>query len=639
MRQNKIPSYIFFLAHIFLLFLFCFTLLRLLFFFINNDTGGNIPVIILLNSFIMGVRFDTVISCYILLIPFIVLGFQSLLKPSSTIWKFVSFFIILMMIIAFFIVIADIPYYKQFNSRITIASLNWIDQPSIMLQVMFGNSLHWVLFLIFLVMSIISAFLIVRIRKGIIITESSLLIRVIYFILIGVLIFYGMRGRFQKKSPIRWGTAFFSSYFFANQMALNPVFTFIRTGLDRINGKDHINFMPVTEALSNVRKTLHLDPKENEGGIQRNVTFKEEPLYHNVVLVFMESMSAYWMSRYRNEKNLTPYLDSLAINATYIHDHFYSAGIHTFNGIHSTLYGIPAPMQLNPLKGYLNMKMSSGLPIALSENGYHTVFLCPHDAQFDNIGGYVLANGYKQLISQKDFPSSEVINTFGVPDHILFNTALETLNKTGSNPLFITILTCSNHIPLKVPEGITFKPKGETDREHVVSYSDWAIGQFMHKAAKQPWYKNTIFIFLADHGMPIDPVYDIPLSSHHIPLIIYIPQSDNHDRINGFGGQIDVFPTVMGLLRQNYTNTSLGIDLLKEQRNCVFFSADDKLACLNDSLYFIERLHADNSLFKYRNGNRSNILNKNKSIAEEMKRLSESMVQYGNYLLSNNPSN
>ena len=323
MRQNKIPSYIFVLAHIFLLFLFGFTLLRLLFFFINNDTGGNIPVIILLNSFIMGVRFDTVISCYILLIPFIVLGFQSLLKPSSTIWKFVSFFIILMMIIAFFIVIADIPYYKQFNSRITIASLNWIDQPSIMLQVMFGNSLHWVLFLIFLVMSIISAFLIVRIRKGIIITESSLLIRVIYFILIGVLIFYGMRGRFQKKSPIRWGAAFFSSYFFANQMALNPVFTFMRKGLDRINGKDHINFMPVTEALSNVRKTLHLDPKENEGGIQRNVTFKEEPLYHNVVLVFMESMSAYWMSRYRNEKNLTPYLDSLAITATYIHDHFY----------------------------------------------------------------------------------------------------------------------------------------------------------------------------------------------------------------------------------------------------------------------------------------------------------------------------
>ncbi|MFQ5335237.1 MAG: hypothetical protein ACE5DN_04095, partial [Flavobacteriales bacterium] len=299
---SKLPLYLRFLFVSYGIGLLCFTALRLLFYFHNKEIGHDIPAATLVMSFIIGLRFDVVICSYILCLPCLLLGLLSFFKPLPLLLKTTTVITITLFGIAFFIAAADIPYYTQFNSRISVAALNWADSPAVMFSVMFGEWFHWVLFLFFLVLLGIFAFLLTKAVAIQSARHQPKAMNLLVFLLTGTLVFFGMRGRFETKSPIRWGTAFFSEYFFANQMALNPVFTFIRTGLDAIKGEDRIDFIPDKEALQLLKKNLGL-PQSNDA-ISRRENIGLEAKRMNVVLVLMESMSAGWLERYGNTSGL-----------------------------------------------------------------------------------------------------------------------------------------------------------------------------------------------------------------------------------------------------------------------------------------------------------------------------------------------
>lgn len=119
-------------------------------------------------------------------------------------------------------------------------------------------------------------------------------------------------------------------------------------------------------------------------------------------------------------------------------------------------------------------------------------------------------------------PKSEVVNSFGVSDHFEMGYALNTINqkaKTGK-PFMATILTVSNHPPYIIPD--FFKPKTKEKETQIVEYADWAIGDFLKKASREPWYKNTIFVIQADHGKLVGksegelPQSYKPHSAHHL---------------------------------------------------------------------------------------------------------------------------
>ena len=136
-------------------------------------------------------------------------------------------------------------------------------------------------------------------------------------------------------------------------------------------------------------------------------------------------------------------------------------------------------------------------------------------------------------------------------------------------------MTASDHGPYIIPE--YFKPKPNDLTKQIVEYADWSIGKFISNAKKKRWFENTIFVFISDHGTALSPVYEMPLNYHHSPLIILSPnileESKTYSQI---GGQIDVFPTIMGLLNFTYLNNTFGMDLLKAKRPFIYFSADDK---------------------------------------------------------------
>lgn len=655
LKAVKIPLWvtpITLVAKIYLQGILFFTIFRFLFLILNWSQVSQIEnnkFYTLLCSFLMGWRFDTVVSMYILAIPTLI--FLSTYHFHTT-KKFAIYFLYLFCALifplTFLISAADIPYYEQFGNRFNTMAFTWLDNPKFVIGMILGEVRYWIFaipligFIWFWVrimmrqkkrqLKYLSEVLEVKIslKQAIYYALSSLFLIAIMFL--------GMRGRIEKKSPIRIGTAFFSNYNFPNQMALNPSFTLLRSWLDDLNDENKLlSLIDDNVALLELQKQLNITQViPNESPIARQITDSVVSSKPNVILVIMESMSAAKMKKYGNPLDLTPNLERLGSNG-YFFNNIYTAGIHTYNGIFSTLYSFPALLKKHPMNEFPT-PIYTGLPGILKENGYNTTFFLTHDDQFDNMGGFLKANHFDQIISQKDYPSKEVLSTLGVPDHFMFEFAIQEISKKqfSKKPFFAAFMTGSDHGPFIIPNNISFKAKSSDTKTAIVEYADWAIGHLIELAKKQSWYNNTIFVFVADHGYSGNSPYEISLDYHHTPFIIYSPKYIPVGKeFNQIGLQIDVSPTVLGLMHINYTNNTPGINLLKESRKFATFSSDDKIGCINDSMFSVIRPDKSMGLYRYKEKSTADVLTKNKSLADSMIIYSYSLLQASQWLIKN----
>ena len=230
----------------------------------------------------------------------------------------------------------------------------------------------------------------------------------------------------------------------------------------------------------------------------------------------------------------------------------------------------------NLMKGTVTPRRQ-GIATVLKKYGYENMFFMTHEAQYDNMKAFFQTNGYDDIYSQENYPRSEVVNSFGVSDHFELDYALNTINQKARNgkSFMATILTVSNHPPYIIPE--YFTPKTKEKETQIVEYADWAIGDFLKKARQEPWYQNTIFVIQADHGKLIGKNDgELPQSYNHIPLVIFGP-SVPQMQYAGLGMQVDVMPTLFHLMHLDYEYEGFGVDLLKQQRQMVFYSADNQI--------------------------------------------------------------
>lgn len=626
----RVPAYIKYLFLVYLSAIGFFTLFRLAFLLAHLPIASEVPLKILAYSFLMGYRFDTAVTCYILSMPMILLVIFSLVKINiNKQFTITNYYFVIVFSFSFLVCGIDIPYYTHFGSKFTHSALFWFDTPGFILKLIFTSPVYWLYFLFFIALSLVFLLLLKKIKRKVLWSMRDIAPKAKPFLFAASagLLFLGIRGRFEQKSPLRWGTAFFSEYSFANQMGLNPLFTFSKTTLESFRPENQrVNFMDEKEALLNVRK--YLGVPDSSANIERyfpgDSSFQAKP---NVILVIMESMSAKFMGSFGNEKHLTPVLDSL-MNESWAFTGFFSSGNHTFNGVYSTLFGMPALMARHPMKDFDNMRQNSGIANELHKRGYETMFMCTHDEQFDNMGGFMKQNGFHRIISQKDYKKEELLSALGVPDHILFREVISKCNEL-KQPFFTAVLTASNHPPVIIPENISFRSKQEDIDLVSVQYADWSIGQFLKDVQDEKWFDSTLFVFVSDHGRFVTGwVYDMPVSYHHIPLIIYGPKILKDKRkFNQLGSQIDLMATLMGILNIGFTNTSLGVNILKEKRDFVFFNEDNNLGCLNDSLFYVQRESGVNSLYYYQNNNITEYIDTYPDLVAGMKKYAESMMQ------------
>jgi phosphoglycerol transferase MdoB-like AlkP superfamily enzyme len=374
-------------------------------------------------------------------------------------------------------------------------------------------------------------------------------------------------------------------------MGVNPVFCLLSSTLDDRRPENRtLHLMDAERAVAEAQQFLSRTGIEGISPIARRVEGNAEGEKRNVVLIFLESLSAKHLQRFGGE-GITPTLDSLWQQSLSFAN-FYSVGTHTNQGLYATLYGFPSIMKRNAMKGSA-IPNYSGLPTVLQENGYQTFFFMTHEAQYDNMNAFFRSNGFEKIYAQEDYPKEKIANRFGVQDDFLFEYAHPILNNAAKEgrPFFASLLTITNHPPYVLPD--YFSPRTNKPETQVVEYADWAVKKFMDAAAKEPWFDNTLFVFVGDHGKMVGQAdCELPESYNHVPFMIYGTGITPEERTD-FAGQVDIGPTLLSLLDISYVQNNFGINLVQEKRPCIFYSADNTVAARDSSHLYVYNPDAD----------------------------------------------
>ena len=543
-------------------------------------SNGDVPSTA--TAFLNGVWFDNVIACYLMIVPLAVLLAAACFGRYERGWrKGVSIWFSILYPITFLISASNIPYFAFFFKNINSSIFEWFGYTGTTAGMVFGESSFYLYILLFFVSVVGYIFLMRKLNKWF---DSKLengndwkyIPRIVTTLCLIALCIFGIRGR-TGYNPIKISEAYYCEDPFLNQLGINPTFNLLTSVMDDMRKENaELHLMPYSDAITYTRRSLGITGGIDSAHILRRYVKADSTVKkRNVVFILMESMSGALLKTFGQQQTLTPTLDSL-YHHSLAFTNFYSAGIHTNHGMTASLYSFPALMERNLMKGTVTPHRD-GIPTVLKKYGYHNMFFMTHEAQYDNMNAFFRTNGYDDIYSQENYPKSARVNAFGVPDHFLFDYALPVINHTAKSgkPFFTTLLTVSNHPPFIIPSW--FHPKTKDPETQIVEYADWCIGDFINKAKKQPWYKNTIFVILADHGKIVGNVdAELPQSYNHIPLIIFgedVPQQI----YGGLATQVDVMPTLLGLMNMSYEYNGFGINLLKQQRDMVFYSADNQI--------------------------------------------------------------
>lgn len=576
---------------------------------ITADVRGDIGAY--LTAFVRGIWFDNVIGCYLLLLPLVAFTIAGCLGYCGRkLFKGASLFFGFFYALVFMACAGNIPYFAYFTKILNSSIWNWAEHGGTTLGMMFGESSYYLYIGYFFGFTAIFAYLLhrynLRWAQWVACTPpepnprkswKSIAEKLAVALPLVALCLFGIRGR-TGYNPIKVSAAYFCNSPILNQLGVNPMFCLLTSTLDDLRSENQtLQLMEGDKAIAQAQQLLQRKGIDGISPIARAVKADSAPTRQNVVMVLMESLSAKFMERFGNEQHLTPNLDSL-FRKSLAFANFYSAGTHTNHALYASLYSFPSIMKRNAMKGSA-IPNYSGLPTILRENGYHTMFFMTHESQYDNMNAFFRSNGFEDIYAQENYPKEKIANHFGVQDDFLFEYALPVLRQSAQSgkPFFATLLTITNHPPYVIPE--YFQPRTQQPETQVVEYADWAVGRFMQAASREEWFDNTLFVFFGDHGKMVGQAdCELPESYNHIPFFIYgkgIAAQERQD----FAGQVDIAPTILGLLNIDYLQNNFGINLMKEQRPCIFYTADNTVAARDSSHLYVYNPDADHE-FCYR---------------------------------------
>lgn len=283
----------------------------------------------------------------------------------------------------------------------------------------------------------------------------------------------------------------------------------------------------------------------------------------NVIVVLMESMGSEFFSEFRTDgKKLTPELEKLAGQSLYF-SHVYATGTRTVRGIEALTLARP-PLPGMPIVRREGNDHLRGVWTMFRERSYDLKWVYGGYGYFDNMNAYFAGNGF-EVVDRTVLSSGEITfsNVWGVCDEDLYARVLKEADASAASgrPFFSFVLTTSNHRPYTYPEGrIPIPPR--SGRDGGVMYADYAVGRFMEEARKRPWFDDTVFVFVADHGASSSGREEIKPANHHIPLIIHAPKFFKPERHDRPISQIDAVPTLLSLLRFQYVGDFYGMNAL-----------------------------------------------------------------------------
>lgn len=302
-------------------------------------------------------------------------------------------------------------------------------------------------------------------------------------------------------------------------------------------------------------------PVESTTPERRHIPGGNEYRY-NVIQIVVESLSADFLGVFGNDEGLTPNLDRLARDSL-LFSRMMATGTRTVRGMESLTLSVPPTPGQSIVKRPTNDVLQSTGTVFRGK-GYRPAFFYAGYGYFDNMNDFFGRNGFE--VHDRGTESGDIVfaNAWGVSDEDLYRWVLADADRQyeKGQPFFDFVMTTSNHRPYTYPEGRIEIASG-TGRAGAVKYTDYALGRFLASAREKPWFGDTIFVIVADHCASSAGKTSLPVVNYRIPLLFYAPGIVDPGVVDTLGSQVDVAPTLFGLLGWGYDSEFFGKDLLR----------------------------------------------------------------------------
>lgn len=386
---------------------------------------------------------------------------------------------------------------------------------------------------------------------------------------------------------VRPSLADVSGNHYVNELSKNGCYSMFAAFFENIiEYKDFYPTADEKEVFARLRELVRTDNSrfvdDEAFSIARTITCPGEEKRYNVMVVVVESLSTEFLGAFGNPKGLTPRLDAVA-GESLVFRNLYASGTRTDRGLEAITLSIPPTPGRSVLKRANNAHMFT-LGSVLQQRGYHTRFIYGGLSYFDNMNAFFGGNGF-EIIDGPLFPAAEVTfkNAWGLCDEDVLRRAVGEADKSFAQgkPFLSIIMTTSNHRPYTYPQKIDI-PSG-SGRDGAIKYTDYAIGDFLDQARSRPWFSDTIFVIVADHCANVAGRAEVPVARYHIPLLVYCPAHVQPGQVDALCSQIDLAPTILGLLNVSYVSRFYGKDVLREDPKRALLGNYQKLGLLTEN--------------------------------------------------------
>lgn len=654
--RYKIPKTLLWVANLLVIFFFIFTLYRFITFLAFRPQSVSFADAV--PSFLMGMRYDLRWIAFALL-PIVVMSLLPKFSPfySTRNKKWWTWYLAIVTFIIFFFFAAGFGSFSYNQTPLDAGAMNFAEDFSISLKMMW-QTYPMILMLSGLVIAVLlfrwmyhrSHWRVINRTDG----KGIPYRRKYFFISIIILLLFAW-GNFSWP-PLGRSDSFRFKNSFKSYLAINPLQNFFATLKLR---KPDFNERKAREVFPVMARWMQLQDS-NTFSFRREIaprsnSFESKP---NIVLIQCESFSMYKSTMSGNPLNTTPFFDSLCRNGVFFEKCF-APHFSTARALFAILSGIP-DAQL--------FKFSSRNPEAVKQRtiinsleDYEKHYFLGGSPEFSNFDG--LLNNIKglQMHTEEHFRKPKV-NVWGISDKDLFLEANDVFTKRKA-PFFAYIQTSGNHRPYNrtIPESDTdfvkmVVPEEELkkygfeslDEFNCFRYSDYCFRKFMEAAAKEEYFHNTIFIFVGDHGLSGNAEAMYPslwtehrLTDEHVPLLFYAPDLLTPNWRTEVVSQVDILPTIAGLLHQSYINTTLGRDLLDpEKKNNYAFITNTAggIGIVTDDFYFTRNINFPDEQMvpMHKNALQKYSVSQLDSVKKELSIFTTAYFESAKYLLMNN---
>ena len=549
-----------------LIVLFLSRLALSLYHFERIDNLGDLAYIL-----IQGLRVDWILMGYLFLLPFLASLLLRQGKASYVLSWLIKGWLILAFSVMVFLEIITPEFIAEYDVRPNRLFIEYLSYPEEIINMLLtGYKAAILLAVCALVLSI--GWGIYLLRKSQAYANVLSLKASLALVMISVLIgFIGIRSSLQHR-PFNPSMVYFSNDNLVNSLMLNSSYSVLFALYNLQNEKkvtDLYGSLPDTDIIQQVRKAMNIDPLSFVSEQQPTLAFHQASFQgkpKNIVILLQESLgSRYVGPKPDRAQSLTPNLDRLSQEA-WVFDNLYATGTRSVRGIEAVVTGF------NPTPARSVVKLSKSqngfysIAETLKQAGYQTQFIYGGESHFDNMKSFFLGNGFQLIHDLPAFTHPKFVGSWGASDEDLYQEAHQqfmALHQQGK-PFFSLVFTSSNHTPFEYPDGC-IEPIGDVRAsvENTIRYSDCALGKFIAEAKQSDYWKDTIFLLVADHDSRAFGSEIVPIGHFDIPALIF-GEGINAKHDSRLVSQLDLPQTLLSLAGISSLNPMTGFDLTQD---------------------------------------------------------------------------